>query len=178
MQADPIAHFYPMSPKRVSELPLDPSDPASVSQGVVEVDERGRVRLPVGLMSSVAWLGRGEAVEVLMVLESPGRITLRPWEQFGEAVLARRRELVRDAAEGDDHAGDDLLLLADRYYRVVLPSDHRLTLKAEWLLHLGVEEGVRSRIYIARVFDRILIMSKAYRDQRLRTGSMALSDLP
>jgi hypothetical protein len=85
---------------------------------------------------------------------------------------------MRDAEQGDTDAADDLLLLEDRYHRIALPNEARLTLKSEWLLHLGLEEGVRSRVYIERAVDRVLIMSKEYRDQRLRTGSVALSDLP
>jgi hypothetical protein len=168
-----------MPPKRVSELPLDPSGSGPVSQGVAAVDERGRIRLPAGVASSVTWLAKpGDAATALMVLEVPGRISLRSWEQFGEGLLARRRELIREAEEGDAAAEEDLLLLEDRYHRVPLPKERRLTLKAEGLLHLGILEGARSTVYIARVFDRIVITSREYRDNRIRTGSVALSDLP
>ena len=75
-------------------------------------------------------------------------------------------------------AQEALLLLEDRFGRVVIPGEHRLTLRTEWLLHLGLNEGERSRIYVAAALDRILIMSAEYRNERIRAGVMALSDLP
>jgi hypothetical protein len=146
---------------------------------VVAVDERGRIRLPAPVVSSVTWLvSAGDAAAALLVLDHPGRIVLLSWERFGEAFLARRRELIADAEQGDQAAAEDLLLLEDRYDPVSIPKEHRFTLKPEWLLHLGLEEKVRCRVYVERVFDRVVIMSKEYRDQRLRVGSEALSDLP
>jgi hypothetical protein len=164
---------------RASELPLDPSGPSPLSQHVVAVEERNRIRLPASLVSSVTWLAKpGDDATALMVLEVPGRICLRSWEQFGEGVLARRRQLIQEVEEGDTAAEEELLLLEDRYHRVQLPKERRLTLTARGVLHLGLAEGARSSVYVARVFDRIVIMSPAYRDDRLRTGSVALSDLP
>jgi hypothetical protein len=164
---------------RRSELPLDPSGPGPVSQHVVAVKERNRIGLPASLVSSVTWLAKpGDDVTALMVLEVPGRISLRSWEQFGEGVLARRRELIREVEEGDSAAEEELLLLEDRFLRVQLPKERRLTLTARGVLHLGIPEGARSSVYVARVFDRVVITSAAYRDDRLKTGSVALSDLP
>ena len=89
--------------------------------------------------------------------------------------MARRRELIREAERGDAAAEEDLAVFENRYHLVSIPEEHRLTLKAEWLRHLGLAEKVRSRVYIERVFDRIVIMSKEYRDQRLRVRSQSSS---
>jgi hypothetical protein len=181
--------------ERLSDLPLDPSGPGPISHYVVALDERGRIRLPVSVVSSVSWLTKpGDGTTALMVLEVPGRLSLQSWEQFGEAVLARRRELLREAEQGNVAAEEDLLWLEDRYRRVLLPKERRLTLTAAGLLHLGIVEVEQSidpdrrvvrgqpppahRLYLTRLFDRVVIMSQEYRDHSRRTGSVALSDLP
>jgi hypothetical protein len=161
------------------DSPLDPSAPLPVAQDVVVVDDRGRIRLPAVLVSGVAWLAKAsDSATALLVLDQPGQIVLVSWERFGEAFLARRSQLLADAEQGDRAAEGDLLLLADRYDPISIPKGHRFTLRPTWLLHLGLEEGARCRVYVERIFDRVAITSKAYRDQRLRIGSPTLLDLP
>lgn len=167
-----------MPPRGVLGLPLDPAGPGPVAQDVVDVDARGRIRLPASVVSSIGWLAKREEVVALMVFDELGRIVLLSWEASGEAILARRRELLEDAEEGDKAALDDLLLLEDRYHRARLPRDRRVSLGVQGLLHLGVDDAARRRTYVAGAVDRVVIMSKEYRDQRLRKGSVALSDLP
>ena len=162
-----------------AESLFDPTTALPVAQEVVVVDQRGRIRLPAALMSGVSWTANdGDAAAALMVLDQPGRIALVSWAQFGEAFLAQRRELTAEAAQGDRGAEEDLVLLEDRYEPVSIPNAYRFTLKPKWLLHLGLEERARCRVYVERSFDRVAIMTKPYRDQRLRAGSSTLSELP
>jgi len=166
-----------MPAKGISGLPLDPAGSSPVAQEVVELDERGRITLPTTVMSAIGWLAKQETV-VLIIYDELGRIVLLPWESYGETVLTRRRELIEDAGGGDAAALDDLLLLEDRYHRGRVARDRRLSLGLQGLLHLGLDGAVKPRVYIAGAVDRIVIMSKEYRDQRLRKGSVAVSDLP
>jgi bifunctional DNA-binding transcriptional regulator/antitoxin component of YhaV-PrlF toxin-antitoxin module len=177
-----------MPPRGASGLPLDPAGPSPVAQDVVEVDERGRITLPASVLSATGWLAKREKADVLMRFDELGRIVLLSWEASGQAVLAKRRELLEDALEGDTAALDDLLMLEDRYHRARLARDHRVSLGVQGLLHLGLEEAARpplglegaarGRVYVAGAADRVVIMSKEYRDKRLRRGAVALSDLP
>ncbi len=172
------AHFYPMSPRRGLGLALDPAGQAPVAQDVVDVDGRGRIRLPASVVSSVAWLRKREEVAALMVFDELGRIKLLSWEASGEAVLARRRQLLKDAEEGDTAALEELLLLEDRYHRTRLPGDRRVSLGIQGLLHLGLGETANRRVYVAGIVDLVVIMSQEYRNQRLQKEAAALLDLP
>jgi hypothetical protein len=171
-----------MAPRQVSGLTLDPTGPRPILQDVVDVDHRGRVRLPTRITSSVSWLSTvHNPAQTLMVLDKPGRIALLAWEPSGPDVLARRSELVEDAESGDGSAIDDLLDLEGRYHRRVIPKDYRLSLGSEGLLHLGLgdlPEGAPSRAHIAGAFDRIFIMSTAYRAERIRAAAALFPDLP
>ena len=99
--------------KSPGKLPLDPEKPAPVTQAVADVDERGRVRIPVRLSSAVGWMAAtAEAIESLMILDLPGGIIFLSWVDAAAPVLARRRTLIDDA-ESSQPAAEELRLLED-----------------------------------------------------------------
>lgn len=159
---------------------LDPDHPAPLAQQVVEIDQRGRLRIPASFVEATSWLSaKGALGEALMVLDEPGRIVLLPWETEGARVVKRRLELI-ELAEHDDGAAEDLRLLEDRYKRLQIPKkDLRLTLTDEIMAHLGIMPTKAKAIaYVLRTRDRIEIWSAKYRDDRLPSHESALHNLP
>jgi hypothetical protein len=169
--------MYPMPAKGASGLPLDSESPGPFALEMVEFGEdRLRLTVPANVASAVGWLV-GEATEALMVFDEVGRIDVHAWEAVGGLVIARRRELLDDARAGYKAALDGLLVLEDRYHRVRIGKDRRLTVGMQGVFHLGLEGIKDAPIYVAGIVDRITIMSREYRDQRLRKARSALSDL-
>ena len=170
--------MYPMPAKGASGLPLDPDAPGPFALEIVEFDhERLRITLPARVASAVGWLV-GEATDALMVYSEVGRIDVHAWDAIGGIVLARHRELLEDATAGHKAALDGLLVLQDRYHHVRVGKDRRLTVGMQGVFHLRLEGMEDAPIYVAGIIDRITIMSREYRDQRLRRAPTALSDLP
>ncbi len=167
-----------MANGRPPGIALDTELPGPVAQQVVEIDRRGRLRLPNALVRSIPWLGSdAKSVDALVVLDEPGRLGFLSWEQQAPAVLDRRRELI-EQTHHDDSVAEALRLLEDRYKRVAIPQDLRPTLTAEILLHLELSVGAPARVYLVRLFDRLDVLSPQYRNERLVVGSDALAGLP
>src|SRR6266498_2290493 len=113
-----------MSRGRLTGQPFDPEDTGPIYQAVANVDDRGRVKLPAGIVEGVTWL-RGH--DTLAVLAVPGLVRLHPWAIDGEAVLRRRRELSK-RAKSEPATFEILRALEDRYKRFRIPPSVRPTL--------------------------------------------------
>jgi hypothetical protein len=167
-----------MPAKGASGLPLDPEAPDQFVLQIVDFGEdRLRITVPARVASAVGWLA-GEATVALMVFDEIGRIDLYPWDAAGEIVLSRHRELTEDATAGHRAALDGLLVLQDRYHRVLIGKDRRITIGMQGEYHLRLDGIKNAAIYVAGIVNRITIMTREYRDQQLRKAPSALSDLP
>lgn len=154
---------------------LDPSTPTPIRQQVAEVDPRGRLHIPSAFAKSVDWLAPGS--EILAVLDEPGRLTLLSWKDEGAPILARQHELL-EMADTDEEANDLLLLIEDRYQRIIIPRDRRPTLYDHILLHLGILNDLPVHVYLECVSDILRILSSAYRNRRLAASVRILGELP
>jgi DNA-binding transcriptional regulator/RsmH inhibitor MraZ len=127
----------------------------------------------------VTWIEAPKTqTEALAVFNDPGQLLLLPWDPDGEQrVVARRRELTEAAAE-DPEAIAALQALENRYERIVIDKEFRITCSSEFLQHLGTRRGISSQVYVVRVQDRIEVLSTNFRDQQLKAGHSALDDLP
>jgi hypothetical protein len=156
-------------PKTPKGLRLEPSKPAPVAQEAVQLGLRDRLGLPADVARGVSWI---EAPYALGVLDEPGKITLLDWDAESPAVLSARQRL----SEERDWA--TLRLLEDRYRRIELAKDYRITLTVSHMLHLGLAVRASAYVYVCRIGDSIEVMSPRYRDTQLAGGLTAFPDLP
>jgi hypothetical protein len=163
---------------RPSGDPLDLEIPGPVAQDVVEVDQRGRVLLSPRIVADIGWLSKLEKGEVqsLAVLDRPMTVRLLSFEVYGNVVLARRRELIR-VIDQDPDALETLVLLEDRYHRIKIPHDRRLTLSSVLAAHLEVKPG-ESIVYVERLRDEVRLLSPRIRSQRVLSTIEQLAGLP
>lgn len=156
---------------------LDPGNAGPIARSVANVDIRGRVHLPGQIVAPLNWIPPGEPAEALAILDEPGRITLHSWNEYGDAVIERRRELIRDA-EQDTSLLEPLQVLEGRYKRLHIPLSRRPTLTAEMVLHLGISLVSLTPLYVWRIADRIELASKAHHNQTLSVKWDQLDNLP
>jgi len=163
---------YPMARGRQADTRLDAQYP--LGQEVIAVDPRGRIRIPTGLTGGIGWLdSRGTAgCLALCVMDAPGTISLLSWEGESPAVVARRRQL---ETEGDH---ESVRLLDDRYRRLLIPKDLRLTLSLSHLVHLGLPPNATSAIYVFRMSQGLELVAPSKRDEQLLAAQADFLDLP
>jgi hypothetical protein len=163
---------------RPSGEPLDLGTPGPVAQELVEVDPRGRVLLLPRIMAEIDWLDKpvkGEA-QALAILDHPMIVRLVSFDDYGGAVLARRRELI-SAIDSDPDALETLMLLEDRYHRVKIPNDCRITLSNLLVAHLEIQLG-KATLYVERLRNELRLLSPHARSQRLLSAAEQLKGLP
>lgn len=149
-----------------------PADRAKLLYEVATLDSRGRLNYHTRWSERAGW-GKDD-MDVLFVLESPGLITCVPWDEHGPTILAKYSEL--ELAQPPDWAG--LGVLHDRYHRVSIGSDRRVTLSELMLVHLGIELESERRKLVATVRPgSIALMSLEERKRRTVEGSQSLLDL-
>jgi hypothetical protein len=124
----------------------------------------------------VAWLAKSGANIGLAVLERPGLLRILSFEPHGLAVLDRRRRLIEDV-NIDPAAAEALAALEDRYHRIRIPADRRISLSSLLTAHLGVEPGA-ALLYVERFLEEIQLLSLAMRERRLIAGHKLLAGLP
>ncbi|WP_374383135.1 hypothetical protein [Dongia sp.] len=166
-----------MSKTKPSANPiLHPKD-ARLLLEIVEIDQRGRVLFFARWGETATWLKNLEVPvdNALVVLEAPGRLSIRSWLPDGPRVLERYQELL--SQEGDPEL---LRRILDRYQKIVIRSDRRPYLGDIALTHLGlpIRRQEPTALYAAIFPDRIDLLSVAYRNQELLVGDAQLDDLP
>lgn len=163
---------------RPSGEPLDLEMPGPVAQDVVEVDPRGRVLLPPRIVADIGWLDNlpEGGAQSLAVLDRPRILRLLSFDQTGVAVLARRRELIA-MVDSEPEALEELVLLEDRYHRIRISQDRRVTLSNLLVAHLEIRPG-ETALYIERVGQEVRLISPAARSQRLISTPKELKGLP
>jgi hypothetical protein len=162
--------------RRLQGLPLDPSGSTvqPVLQEPVQLRARGRLGLPLEIVKRVSWLA-GQTAEVnfaLAILNEPGQIALRSWESEAQPILAERKRLI----QAEEY--ETLRMLEDRYRRIQVAKDGRVTLTLTHILHLGLPVHDDAYVFVSLVGKGIEIMSPAYRDHQIKRASAAFPDLP
>jgi len=168
-----------MSETRPSGLSVVESDAAVVVQEVAELDERGRLHLLPRWVSRVDWLnsaGKND-IDALMVLIEPGLIAFHDWKVDGPRIAKRYKDI---ATSSDADAFEALRLIEDRYCRVKITKDRRPHLGDAALAHLGlpIKRSEKSLVYVVIYPNRIEILSPAFRNAKLISGTHQLDDLP
>ena len=143
---------------------LDPELSGPVAQDLIEVDPRGRVLLPPRIISEIHWLDKFPKADVqaLAILDRPKTVRLLSFDEAGVAVLSRRRQLI-GMLETDPASLAASVLLEDRYHRLKVPQDRRLTLSNLLIAHLEVKLG-ETFLYIERVGEEVRLLSPEGRD--------------
>lgn len=164
---------------RPSGEALDPELLGPFAQELVDVDDRGRVLLSPRIVAEIAWLNnlpKGGEAQALAVLDHPLRVRLLSLEQHGALVIARRRQLI-SIIDSDPAAEEALIALEDKYHRVRIPQDRRITLSNLLAAHLEIQPGETS-MYVERIRDELRLLSPKARFQRLGRTNQYLRDLP
>jgi hypothetical protein len=153
---------------------LDPeSREQPVAQDVVPLGARGRIVIPAQVAAGIAWLEHrpGDECHALAIFDEPGSIILHPWDDVAGKVLAKRQRLI----ENSDF--EALRLLQDRFHRIPISADLRITLTLADVTHLGLHYQSASYVYVFREDNQIGIMSPSHRDKLLAEASATFSDL-
>jgi hypothetical protein len=155
------------------------SETGPFDQAIASIGARGRVSLPSQIVEELEWISPGETVDALGILEQPGTVRLVDFRQYGRVVIERRITLIADAVVNAD-ALHSLTILEDRYHRVPITTDRRITLNKLLLSHLDViiEETGETAIYVERKQQELFLLSKFARTQRLKLSRAALPNLP
>lgn len=149
-----------------------------MAQCAVEVDPRGRIRMPARFIKGVEWINApASASDALEILDEPGRIVLLSWNKYGLQFSEKRQELI-GAAENSAEAREALIMLEDRYQQRKIPADLRPTLTIEALLHLNIPVETKTHVFLRRVFDAIEIVSVDFRNQQRMRRTDLLDGLP
>lgn len=157
---------------------LDPDLKGPVVQGVMEIDARGRGGLPSHLLSQLTWFSLPrKTTQALAVLSEPGFARIEPWDPGGVKVLKRRAELI-GAGRDDLDALQALRKLENRYKRLEVLADNRVTLPPEMILHLDMSDVRGGKIFLFVVGDRIELMAKSNREQLFDIDDAAFDGLP
>jgi len=61
-----------MSRGRPPDLPLDPANAGPAYQAVANIDDRGRIQLPLKIVTLMEWISRIRACDALVVLDDQG----------------------------------------------------------------------------------------------------------
>jgi hypothetical protein len=149
---------------RNPETWINPEGPGPVYADLVDlqrVEDGGRrIQVPAPGRQCVGWLKDAAAQFVLIELGDPGRIRLRPWKPFGEAVVNRQREL---GAVGDAAGSDELLTLPERFRRVHFEKSGRFPLHEREQFHLGVSNESGWQVLLICLPNEIQLWSEQFR---------------
>jgi len=159
---------------RPSSSPLVPPSDSGIFQEVAEIDARGRLRLPPRWANIAEWVSKGD-IDLLIVLSSPGRLSLHDWSEAGELVLKRFADL------SDQQADEEALrIYLDRYRRGSIGTDRRVTFDDATITHLGLplQRPAGHPLYVSVFKTRIEILSVEHRNQALLSMPSLFVDLP
>ena len=149
---------------------------AVVAQEVAHVDKKGVLNLLPRWTARLVWLSDiQKAVDALLVFLQPGRISIRDPELDVKRIRDQYAELSIDPSQDDLEL---LRLIQDRYGMLHIPKSKRASLGDLALLHLGIQRGVRTSIYVAVYPASLELMSVEYRNRHLPEFHSELSDLP
>jgi len=161
--------------RHLQGLPLDPSSSAlhPVLQEPVQLRARGRLGLPLEIVKRVSWLAdqTAETNFALAILDEPGHIELRSWKSEALPILAEQKRLI----EAEEYGS--LRLLEDRYRRIQVAKDGRVTLTLTHILHLGLPADDDAYVFVSLVGNFVEIASLSHRNQQLRGASATFPNL-
>ena len=159
---------------RPSATSLDPADPGPVQQAVVTGTQH-RLGLPARLTDGLAWFAPHS--HVLLVLEEPGRGRILQWETHAPSILAERTTLLAAATET---AYARVRLLEDRYQRLHVSSESRITLLDVALVHfdLPLDKKAQLTAIAVRYPTWVELLSVKRRNDMIESAHEEFIDLP
>jgi hypothetical protein len=150
-------------------------DAAIVTQEVAHVDAKGVLNILPRWTTRLSWLTQSDdGTDALMLFLEPGRISIRDIGSAGR-ITERYGELVSNPTP---ETLDLLRLIQDRYGRLYIPKSKRVSVGEPALLHLGIQRGVKTPIYVAIFPTSLELLSVAYRNAQLLEFRADLEDLP
>jgi hypothetical protein len=149
---------------RTPETWVDPDGVGGAYAELINVepsDDGGRrIQIPATGRRCVSWLREAAAQPALVEIGDRGRIRLRSWKPFGEAVVARRRELV----DFDDPATmQELLTLTERFRRVHFERSGRFPLHEREQFHLGLSDRAGWFVLLVCLPNEVQLWSEEFR---------------
>lgn len=148
-----------------------------VRQELVRIRDKARVPIFPRFYEDLSWFRQRAAFDCLLVLEEPGRLTVRDWDTSSPAVLNRLEALAQDALT-DTGATSHMRLLLDKYRLIHIGSDSRLRLTATPLRHLRITGEEGTYVYLTRYPTTLEILAEWRRDELITDIPVELQDLP
>jgi hypothetical protein len=148
---------------------------AVVSQEVAHIDKKGLFNFLPRWTTRLKWLCEAKAVDALLVFLEPGRLSIRDPEPDVRRIKDQYAELAENPSSDDLEV---LRLIQDRYGMLHIPKSKRASLGDPALLHLGIQRGLRTPIYVAVFPISIDLISIEYRSSHLMEFHSELSELP
>jgi len=127
---------------------------------VVALTSKSRLQLPASARTRLNWSRTDRPLSLLARIEPGGLAELMPWEPVGDAIMRGLDRLLVEEAEAD------LALIAmDRYLRLTLDPDGRMSLPVNLAHHLDAiaHEAVRLVIDAGRL---LLWSERVWQDDR------------
>ena len=130
---------------------------------VVALTSKSRLQLPASARTRLNWSRADSSLSLLARIEPGGHAELMPWEPVGDAIMRSLERLLAEKAGADR---EWLALIAmDRYLRLTLDSDGRMSLPVNLAHHLDAiaREAVRLVIDAGRL---LLWSERVWQDDR------------
>ncbi len=157
---------------------LDPKNRNPAAQQIVEFDERDRIRLPAQFLECIPWLqGIEGSRDALLILNGLNEGAIVDWVENSQAILETRVALLENFNEVET-AADDLRLLEDRYFRVKVSKDLRVTFPDEAIFHFGLHTESRRILYTFADSHGIRFLAKIRRVELGKEFQKVFPDLP
>jgi len=144
---------------------------------VVPVTSKSRVQLPVSARARLTWGAPTEPLALLAKLEVGSSAKLEPWNPAGDAVMRGLKTML--ASEPEPARAELTLVAMDRYLRISLDPDGRITLPANLAHHIDAIGYNAVRVIVS--CGRLQLWSEPAwqkdRSSRLRTLGAGLLNL-
>lgn len=101
---------------------------------VVSLSSKSRLLLPAAARTRLNWIQGGQPLSLLVRIEPGSYAELEPWELAGDAIMERLASVLDDAPTEDRER--IAIVAMDRYLRLTLESDGRMSLPMNLCHHL------------------------------------------
>lgn len=130
---------------------------------VIALTSKSRLQLPASARMRLNWSLTDHPLVLLARIEPGGRAELMPWEPVGDSIMRGLDRLLAEEAEAN--RARLALIAMDRYVRLTLDTDGRMSLPANLAHHLDAiaYEAVRLVVDTGRL---LLWSERAWQDDR------------
>lgn len=144
---------------------------------VVSVTSKSRVQLPMSARARLNWGSATEPMALLARLEPDKSARLEPWDPAGEVVMGAIEAML--ASEPEQVRAELAIVAMDRYVKVTLDPDGRITMPANLAHHIDAvgKDAVRVIVSDGRLRLWSEIAWQLNRSSRLRSLGGRLLDI-